>query len=220
MENKKILTDKNNLNYIKEVSAYGKYENEKINNDLIKLYFQFNHLKNMYRQGWLKGLLENANPEKIESVADHSWATAMLAISLIEKYKLDYDITKCIKLAIIHELGEIYAGDYTPRDNINKEEKHKLEKDALEKLLDCVKFENDFLDLWEEFEKAKTKEAKFIKEVDKLEFLMQASCYNLDISYMKKSIDTFENDCIKEVLDELKELTKNNDIPYCVKKNS
>lgn len=35
----------------------------------------------------------------------------MLAISVIEKYKLGYDITKCMKLSIIHELGEIYAGD-------------------------------------------------------------------------------------------------------------
>ena len=64
----------------------------------------------------------------------------MLAISIIEKYKLNYDITKCMKLSIIHELGEIYAGDFTPNDNITKEEKHELEKRAIERLLSSMSF--------------------------------------------------------------------------------
>jgi putative hydrolase of HD superfamily len=73
----------------------------------------------------------------------------MLAISIIEKYKLDYDITKCMKLSIIHELGEIYAGDFTPCDNITKAKKHELEKEAVQRLLNSINFENDFFQLWE-----------------------------------------------------------------------
>ncbi len=38
----------------------------------------------------------------------------MLAMSIIEKYELDLDIEKCMKLAMIHEFGEIYAGDFIP----------------------------------------------------------------------------------------------------------
>ena len=164
----KILEDKNNSNYIKNVSAFEKYKDENIKNDLVKFYYQFNHLKNIYRQGWIKSLLGEKYINKIESVADHSWSVSMLAISVIEKYKLNYDITKCMKLSIIHELGEIYAGDFTPNDNVTKEEKHELEKRAIERLLSSISFENDFLELWEEFEKQETIEAQFIKQVDKL----------------------------------------------------
>jgi putative hydrolase of HD superfamily len=220
MNNDNFLKDKINSNYIKQESAYEKYQNIEINNDLIKFYYQFNHLKNIYRQGWLKGLLENPDASKIESVADHSWAVAMLAISIIEKYKLDYDINKCMKLAIIHELGEIYAGDYTPRDNINIMQKHELEKEAVDKLISTISFENDFLEIWEEFENQETNEAVFIKQVDRLECIMQASCYNLDTSYMKRDIESITLPCLKEIIDELNRITQNNDIPYCVKFDS
>ena len=139
-----FLIDNNNSNYIKKISAFEQYKNKNINNDLIKFYYQFNHLKNIYRQGWIKNLLGKEYISQIESIADHSWSVAMLAISVIEKYKLKYDITKCMKLSIIHELGEIYAGDFTPSDNITKEKKHELEEKAIKKALDTIKFENDF----------------------------------------------------------------------------
>lgn len=115
-----ILKDKNNSNYIKRISAYEQYKDKNINNDLIGFYYQFNHLKNIYRQGWIKSLYRKEHIGEIESIADHSWGVAMLAISIIEKYNLKYDITKCMKLSIIHELGEIYAGDFTPCDKITQ----------------------------------------------------------------------------------------------------
>lgn len=213
---KKILKDENNSNYIKQYSPYNKYKNKDINNDLISFYYQFNYLKNIYRQGWLKGLLESRNATEIESIADHSWSVAMLAISLIEKYKLNYDITKCMKLSIIHELGEIYAGDITPDDNISKGKKHELEKDAIEKLMSSVKFENDFIDLWDEFESQETEESIFVKQVDKLEFILQASCYGLDTSYLKSSMNGITLPYLREIVEELKVITENNEVPFCL----
>lgn len=179
-----ILKDKNNSNYIKRISAYEQYKDKNINNDLIVFYYQFNHLKNIYRQGWIKNLYGKEHINEIESIADHSWSVSLLAISIIEKYKLNYDITKCMKLSIIHELGEIYAGDFTPSDKITKEKKHELERKALDRLLDSISFKNDFLELWEEYEKQETKESKFIRQIDKLECIMQASSYGLDIEYI------------------------------------
>lgn len=217
MDNKTILKDENNSNYIKKASSYNQYKDKGIKNDLIGFYYQFNHLKDMYRQGWIKNLLGEEYIEKIESIADHSWSLAMFAISVIEKYKLNYDISKCMKLSIIHELGEIYAGDFTPNDSITKEKKHELEKEAIEKLLNTVRFENDFLELWEEYEKNETEEAQFIKQLDKLECIMQASCYGLDISYMKTSINKITLPFLKEILEELKTLTKNNNMPLNIR---
>jgi len=215
-----ILKDKNNSNYIKKISAYEQYKEASINNDLIKFYYQFNHLKKIYRQGWIKNLLGKERANEIESIADHSWSVAMLAISIIEKYKLDYDITKCMKLSIIHELGEIYAGDFTPSDKVTKEEKHELEKEALERLLNSVNFENDFLELWEEYEKQETEESKFVRQLDKLECIMQASCYGLNTSYMKTSKDNITLPYLIEILEELEGLTKNKELPLSIKRRN
>ena len=199
-----ILKDNNNANYIKKISAYEQFENKNIDNDLIGFYYQFNHLKDIYRQGWIKNILGKEHIHKIESVADHSWSVAMLAISVIEKYKLNMDIAKCMKLSIIHELGEIYAGDFTPSDHISKDRKHELEEKAIEKVLDTINFENDF--------------SQFIKQVDKLECIMQASCYGIDISYMKASQDNITLPYLKQILKELETLTSGNDIPLNIKK--
>lgn len=217
MEN--ILKDKNNFNYIKKQSAYEQYKNKDIKNDLISFYYQFNHLKDIYRQGWIKDLLGEKHYTKIESIADHSWSMAMLAISVIEKYKLNYDITKCIKLSIIHELGEIYAGDFTPNDNITKSKKHELEKKGIERLLKVVNFENDFLELWEEYEKQETEEACFVKQIDKLECIMQASCYGLDVSYLETIKYNITLPYLKEIIEEVINLTDGNDIPLNIKNN-
>ena len=212
-----ILIDENNSNYIKKASSYNKYKTKEIKNDLITFYYQFNHLKDIYRQGWIKDLVGPERILEIESIADHSWSVAMLAISVIQKYNLEYDVGKCMKLAIIHELGEIYAGDFTPKDNITKAKKHEKEKQAISTLLDTISFKNDFLELWEEFENQETKEAIFIKQLDKLECIMQSTCYNLDSSYMKSGRELITLPFLKEILEEIDDLSFENDKPYCLK---
>lgn len=210
-----MLKDTENNNYIKNENAYMKYKNS-INNDAIKLFFQFCHLKNLYRQGWLTKLLGMNYKDKTESVADHSWAVAMLSIIFIEKYDLDYNVEKCLKLALIHELGEIYAGDFTP-NSITKQEKHKLEKSAVKKLFKDIEFENDFQELWNEYENELSAEAKFIKQLDKLECIMQAVSYGLDAKYINGA-EKITIPCLIEVLTEVKEISKNNNIPLCDRK--
>ena len=211
MKKMEILTDKNNGNYIKDTNPFEKYQ--KIDNDVVSFYMQYNHLKNIYRQGWLKVRIGLEHREKCESVADHSFSMALLAITMIEKYKLPYDTLKCIKMCIIHELGEIYAGDYTPYDNITKEEKHLKEKEAIQKVLKQLDFDNDFLQLWKEFEKRETEEAKFVKNLDELEFLLQSAAYELDTSSFKRSIENITDEHCKEIVNSLINLTKNNKKP-------
>ena len=205
-----MLQDSNNNNYIKNENSYNRYK-ENLNNDVLKLYYQFTHLKNIYRQGWLTNLLGMEYENKVESVADHSWAVTILALSIIEKYNLDYNIEKCMKLALIHELGEIYAGDFTP-NQISKEEKHKLEEKAVDKVLDSIEYENDFKSLWKEYENKTSKEAEFVKQVDKLECILQAGSYGLQTKFIKGE-DSITIPCLKEILKETNEITKNNNLP-------
>lgn len=209
-----FLKDKNNGNYIKDINPYEKYK--KIDNSVISFYMQYNHLKNIYRQGWLKLRIGLEHKDKCESVADHSFSMALLAITMIEKYSLNYDTLKCIKMCIVHELGEIYAGDYTPVDKITKEEKHLKEKEAIQKVLKTLDFDNDFIDLWEEFEDGETKEAKFVKNLDQLEFLLQSAAYDFDASSFNRTLNKIDDIYCKEVVNDLINLTKDNKKPNVI----
>lgn len=79
---------------------------------------KYNQLKNIYRQGWLKVRIGLEHKNKCESIADHSFSVSLLALTIIEKNNLNLDAFKYLKMGIVHELDEVYAGDYTPYDNI------------------------------------------------------------------------------------------------------
>ena len=187
-----ILKDENNQNYIKDTNPYEKFER--------------------IAKFGLKYQIE----VKCESIADHSFSVALLALTIIEKNKLNLDTFKCIKMGIIHELGEVYAGDFTPYDNITKKEKHIKEKEAILRVLETLNENNDFLELWEEFEKAETDEAKFIKNVDKLEFLLQACAYGYDAQYFEKSLSIINDPCCKEIALSAVETTHGNKKPKVI----
>ena len=208
------MVDQENNNYVKNLNPYLVYkkENAPINNDLISFYFQINQLKNLYRQGWIRKRLGMEYINQCESVADHCFGLALLAIGIIDKYSLDYDVEKVLKLALLHELGEIYVGDYIPFDNITKEEKHEQESGAIKRLLESVNFDNSYYETWLEFESASSEEAVFVKELDGLEFLFQGTCYNLDVSYLNYSISKVTSPLLKSIVQDLIETTKGKNV--------
>ncbi len=210
MDNFSIMQDSNG-NYIKDVNPMFRFGD--FNNEILTLFMQFNHLKNLYRQGWLKVRVGLEHKDKCESVADHSWSVTILAITIIQKYRLNLDICKCMKMAIVHELGEISVGDYTPFDTITKEEKHELEKNAVKDLVKDLTFQNDFFEIWEELEVGDSKEAEFIKELDQFEFILQAASYGYDVQHFKRSISKIKSWYCIEMLDELLEKTKGREEP-------
>ena len=125
-------------------------------------------------------------------------------MSIIQKYHLDLNLEKCMKIALVHELGEIYAGDFIP-NQVSKEEKHILEEKAVDSLLNEASFDNDFKELWLEYENQLSEEAVFVKQVDKLEPMLQAPAFGV------KTKDYFNDECItipclKELLEESYEL--------------
>lgn len=138
---------------------------KKLLNNLIQTLGKFKDLK---RTGWLM-----FNVTLPESDADHSFGVALLATMLTPE-KLNKQ--KCIELALIHDLAEIYAGDITPHDNISKETKDNLERKGALRLADELNWPN-LIDLVDEYNSQKTLEARFIKLIDKLETLMSAKYY-------------------------------------------
>lgn len=141
---------------------------------VIEIYFQINHLKHLFRQGWLaRGIPEN----KCESVGDHTFAVALFAMMIAKKYFPKLDMLKALKMSLIHELGEIDNGDLTPFDKVSKEDKYAAEKAGIKKIFSRFPEGEEYLELWEEFEENKSPEAKFVKQIDQLEKAMQAAVY-------------------------------------------
>lgn len=124
-------------------------------------------LKEVKRKGWIDtGILDP------EDVADHSWSTAMLALALTPD---ELDVNKVVGLALIHDLAEIRTGDITPYDGISDSEKKDAEADAIVKLKK-ISPEN-ICRLLDEYKSHSTAEAKFAKDLDLLEMVLQADRY-------------------------------------------
>ena len=130
------------------------------------------HLKHLDRAGWLR-----VGIEQPESVAAHSWGLALLCTLFAPN---DLDKEKLLKMAIIHDLPEIETGDITPHDGISKQEKHRREDAAAQRL-----FPPDFYLLWKECQQKQSPEAQFIQLMDKLDMALQAKQY-------EKQADTSE----------------------------
>lgn len=140
----------------------------------IRAYFEFNQLKQLYRQGWLR---RGVPKERCESVAEHSLGVAVLACWLADAYYPQLDQSRVMRLALIHDFGEIYAGDIIPGDEVSTEEKYCLELESVERVFSRLPNGVEYIALWGEFEAGQTPEARFVRQVDRLEMGLQASVY-------------------------------------------
>lgn len=123
---------------------------------------QFDALKSVDRRSYING------GERVENSAEHSWHLAMACWAFADLLQVDVDVLKLIKLALIHDLGEIDAGDthlYSDRrDNAHVEERKCVERIASHP---GNSIEN-LVGLWEEQEAGESKEAKLLKVIDRL----------------------------------------------------
>lgn len=124
-------------------------------------------LKNVSRTAWCSG-------GKQESTADHSWRLAVFAGILLDEFP-QLDREKVFLMALIHDVGEIYDGDISAVLRPNPEEKYQQERAAAEKLFSLLPQEQgkQYLALWQEYEDGQTKEARFVKALDKAETIIQ-----------------------------------------------
>lgn len=105
-----------------------------------------------------------------ESDAEHSWHLAMIVLLLKNELGVEFDVEKAIKLALVHDLVEIYTGDMWPADEKEKQEKKEREEKAAEKLFSQLPdvLREEIAGYWIEYEVAKTPEAKIVKALDKI----------------------------------------------------
>lgn len=109
-----------------------------------------------------------------ESDAEHSWHLAMIVLLLKDELGTKFNIEKAIKIAITHDLIEIYTGDTWPSNSKEKKEKKRREEKAAKKLFSRLPqdLKKEMEGYWREYEDAKTKEAKVVKGFDKIVYPM------------------------------------------------
>lgn len=167
--------------------------------NVIDYYVLCNKLKNVIRTGWQDW---NVKRERLESIAEHIYGVQMLAIAMKSEYEYDIDIMKVIYMLAIHELGEIIIGDLT-QFQITKEEKEKIEHDAVHKILGSLIDKEEIEKIFLEFDKHETRESIFAYQCDKLECDIQCKLYDLegcvDLSKQENN-KTINNEVVKELL--------------------
>ena len=167
--------------------------------NVINYYVICNRLKNVIRTGWKNW---NVQRERIESVAEHIFGVQMLAIAMKSEYQYDVDIMKVIFMLAVHELGETVIGDLT-QFQISKDEKEKLEHEAVNKILSGLLDGNQIEQFFLEFDSHNTKESIFAYQCDKLECDLQSKLYDeegcVDLNNQEGNA-TMENARVQELL--------------------
>ncbi len=120
-------------------------------------------LKDVYRKTRPVGL------DCYENSAEHSWHVCLSALMLKDYANEAIDIDRVIKMLLIHDLGEIDAGDtiiYASETQAIKDEEEAGVKRLLA-LLPEGKAE-EYMALWQEFEAGETADSKYAKAIDRV----------------------------------------------------
>ena len=133
----------------------------------LKFLVEADKMKNVLRRTLI------ADGSRRETYAEHYRHFALMAMTLIEyaKDKDKIDLDHVIKLALLHDMVEIYAGDTFCYDVSANEDKAEREKAAADKLFGILPEEQgrEYRALWEEYEAKETPEAAYAAAIDCLQ---------------------------------------------------
>ena len=129
-------------------------------------------LKGVRRRGWL----EKLGMEGAESVADHSYAVAVTVMARSDEEGLDTALA--LRMALLHDLAESETGDLVP-GSVPAERKRRAEDEALGRILRRLppRTARMYAGAWREYRDGSSREARLVREADKLDMAVQASQY-------------------------------------------
>ena len=107
---------------------------------------------------------------RFENSAEHSWQGALMALVFQEYIPEEVNLEKVMSMLLIHDLGEIYAGDTFIFDDLGKSDSYDREFESLKISLGKLPSDQQdtFLKLWQEFETGVSIEAKYARVLDAL----------------------------------------------------
>lgn len=126
---------------------------------------EIDKLKEIVRQSYI------SSGERKETDAEHAWHFAIMAVLLSEYSNEPVDVLKVIKMALIHDIVEIDAGDTYLYDAEATKTKADRELKAANRLFYLLPKDqaDEFFNIWREFEDRETAEAKFAATLDRLQ---------------------------------------------------
>lgn len=105
---------------------------------------------------------------RLENSAEHSWHLAMACWSIAELFELDVNHEKLLKLALVHDLGEIDAGD-TFLYAQSRSDAHIEERQGIERLQsEPGNGISNLVDVWDEQETGSSRETQLLKVIDRI----------------------------------------------------
>ncbi|KAG4070884.1 hypothetical protein HA402_011110 [Bradysia odoriphaga] len=154
---------------------------------LIKFLEIVGNLKHIKRAGWVL-----RNVPDCETVAGHMYRMSIMTFLLDGREGLDR--TKCLEMALVHDLAESLVGDITPYCGISKEDKKKKELEAMQEIANLIEPRGKHLmELFLEYEENQTAESKFVKDLDRLDMVLQAFEYEKRDECPKKHQEFFDS---------------------------
>ena len=134
----------------------------------IEFVLEVDKVKNILRQTHITGY------QRQENDAEHSWHMALMIYLLKEYANREFDVAKAMMMALIHDVVEIEAGDTYAYDPEMLKSKDEREQKAAERIFGMLPDDQqkEFYDLFYEFEKGETMEAKFVKAMDNFQPLL------------------------------------------------
>lgn len=142
-------------------------KDEKLKNQ-IKFVMVIDEMKNIFRRNLI------IDGSRRENDAEHSWHLAMLAMILEEYSAEKINIERVLKIALVHDLIEVYAGDTFAYDEKGYEDKEEREKQAADKLFGMLDSAQgaEIRALWDEFEEMQTAESRYANAIDRIQPLI------------------------------------------------
>ncbi|MCL2507886.1 MAG: HD domain-containing protein [Oscillospiraceae bacterium] len=113
-----------------------------------------------------------ADKSREETDAEHSWHFALMAMTLFEYAGFGgIDLDRVIRMALVHDLIEIYAGDTFAYDVKGNESKDERESEAANRLFALLPTEQavEYRALWEEFDRMDTPDSLYAAAVDRFQ---------------------------------------------------
>jgi putative hydrolase of HD superfamily len=169
----------------------------------IEFFKTLGRLKDTPRTGWVENKVPN-----VESVADHMYRMSVLCM-LCPDASLDRE--RMIKMALCHDMGESIVGDISPGMKVPAQVKFEKEQSAMRHLASLVPGQEQgdmVLALWQEYEAQETREAQFVRDMDLLEMIIQASSYEhsskRNLAGFYRSGDKIQHEWARAILERLK----------------
>jgi len=102
----------------------------------------------------------------VGDLADHHFRVLWLALMIAAQEKAKINSEKMMKMALVHDIAESRTGDvdYLARQYVKRNEEL-----GIADMLAGTSLEEEFLELWHEYEKRECLEAKIVKDADNLD---------------------------------------------------